>query len=79
MATLSTPPRIVLETDSPFMIPTNLPLKELGLKNGQKLPLSHSGQMSWTAEWVAKVLGGEWTTEMVVALSRVIAKRQYGF
>lgn len=78
MATLSTPPRIVLETDSPFMIPSSLPLKELGLKNGQKLPLSHSGQMPWTAEWVAKVLGGEWTTEKVVGLSRENAKRQYG-
>lgn len=78
MATLSTPLRIVLETDSPFMIPSNLPLKDLGLKNGQKLPLSHSGQLAWTAQWVANVLGGDWTTEKVVALSRENAKTQYG-
>lgn len=38
------------------MTPSNLPAAEMGLTKGQKLPLSLSAMIPWTAEFVAKVL-----------------------
>ena len=84
MAALSEPDaalRILLETDAPFMTPSNL----YGtLKNCKgRLPLSHSAMIPWTAEFTANVANervGEarWDTERVMREGRENARRMYG-
>ncbi|GBE85492.1 Deoxyribonuclease Tat-D [Sparassis crispa] len=81
MARLPSPSlRILLETDAPFMTPSNL----YGtLKNVRgKLPLSHSAMIPWTAEFVATVANGaegaeQWDTERVMSEARENARRMY--
>ncbi|KAM0788287.1 hypothetical protein ACM66B_001433 [Microbotryomycetes sp. NB124-2] len=64
--------RILLETDAPYMIPSNMgPPTSLGMKGGQKLPFSHSGMLPWIAAFVAQVLNEDrteelWTTQDVL-------------
>jgi len=73
--------RILLETDAPYMVPANLTAQSLSLKSGQKLPVSHSGMIPWTAEFVANVVGGEpegWDANRVLEVSRANAKAVYG-
>ncbi|GAA5949728.1 hypothetical protein JCM21900_003275 [Sporobolomyces salmonicolor] len=85
--------RILLETDAPFMIPSNLgPNSKLGMTSKQKMPFSHSGMLPWTAEWVAKVLNEaareerrdeeegwrDWTTVDVLKVARENARKVYG-
>ncbi|KDQ20351.1 hypothetical protein BOTBODRAFT_27772 [Botryobasidium botryosum FD-172 SS1] len=70
--------RIVLETDAPYMAPSTLTSQTLSLKSGQKLPFCHSGMIPWTAEFVAKVAGGDWDTEKVLKASNENAKFLYG-
>ena len=70
--------RILLETDAPYMVPANLKPQTLSLKSGQKLPLSHSGMIPWTAEFVANIAGGEWDANRVLEVSRANAKAMYG-
>jgi len=70
--------RIVLETDSPYMTPSNLTQEALGLKSGQKLPISHSGMVPWTAEFVANLSGEGWDVDKVLAISRENARTIYG-
>jgi len=55
----SSPLRIVLETDAPYMIPANLyaSLTSPEMK-GKRLPLCHTGMIPWTADFVAAVLNG---------------------
>ncbi|KAF9519979.1 hypothetical protein BS47DRAFT_1287707 [Hydnum rufescens UP504] len=75
------PLRILLETDAPYMVPANLTAQTLSLKSGQKLPLSHSGMIPWTAEFVANVVGGEpegWDAGRVLEVSRANARAVYG-
>ncbi|KAK4058279.1 hypothetical protein OIO90_000436 [Microbotryomycetes sp. JL221] len=83
------PLRILLETDAPYMIPSNLgPPTSLGMKGGQKLPFSHSGMLPWTAAFVAQVLneavpdrnsdeGDRWTTIDVLQVARDNARKVY--
>lgn len=78
MTTRPEPPRIVLETDSPFMTPTNIPWKELGLKSGQRMPVCHSGMITYTAAFAAEVLGEGWDADKVVKLSAEHSNRHYG-
>ncbi|KAI0069993.1 Metallo-dependent hydrolase [Panus rudis PR-1116 ss-1] len=63
------PTRLLLETDAPFMVPSNLAgslaevLGDPGVKN-LRFPLSHSAMIPWTAEFVVGCLkdkpkGGE--------------------
>ncbi|QRV74348.1 TatD DNase family protein [Ceratobasidium sp. AG-Ba] len=50
--------RIVLETDAPYMVPSNLTSvqqKAFGLKSNARMPLCHTGMIPWTAEFVATV------------------------
>lgn len=53
----TSPLRILLETDAPYMIPANLyaSLTSPDMK-GKRLPLCHTGMIPWTAEFVAGVL-----------------------
>ena len=74
----SSPLRILLETDAPYMVPANILTQTLGLKSGQKLPFSHSGMIPWTAEFVANVAGEGWDTERVLAVARENTKAVYG-
>ncbi|KAF8323192.1 hypothetical protein DL93DRAFT_2050050 [Clavulina sp. PMI_390] len=77
-ATNSSPLRILLETDAPYMVPANLTPQSLGLKSGQKLPFSHSGMIPWTAEFVANIAGEGWDAEKVLAVAKENARAVYG-
>ncbi|KAI0718972.1 hypothetical protein C8T65DRAFT_637607 [Cerioporus squamosus] len=75
------PLRIILETDAPFMTPSNIYGALKDCKG--RLPLSHSAMIPWTAEWTANVANeriGEprWDTERVMRESRENARKMYG-
>ncbi|KAI1796490.1 hypothetical protein LXA43DRAFT_879704 [Ganoderma leucocontextum] len=76
------PLRILLETDAPFMTPSNIYSSLKDVKG--RLPISHSAMIPWTAEFVANVAnesavdGGSWDTVRVMRESRENAKRMYG-
>jgi TatD DNase family protein len=74
--------RILLETDAPYMIPSNL-YSSLALASsdskGKKLPLCHTAMIPWTAEFVAGLIGQEeWDTEKVMKVARDNARAVYG-
>ncbi|KAH8105244.1 hypothetical protein BXZ70DRAFT_1004763 [Cristinia sonorae] len=77
-------PRILLETDAPFMTPSNLYTTLPALKS-RRLPLSHTGMIPWTAEFVADIAnegnGGEsenkWDVESVMRVARENARCVY--
>lgn len=53
--------RILLETDSPYMVPANIyPSLPKALKG--KLPICHTAMIPWTAEFVAGILGSPTST-----------------
>lgn len=76
--------RILLETDAPYMVPSNIYGALPEMKG--KFPLSHSAMMPWTAEFVAglanaaKAEGGgeEWDVERVMRVARENARAVYG-
>lgn len=76
--------RILLETDAPFMVPSNI--YETALKGVKRLPLSHSGMIPWTAEFVANVAnearqgseGEVWDSDRVMRIARENARAVYG-
>ncbi|KAI0356133.1 hypothetical protein OH77DRAFT_1436334 [Trametes cingulata] len=76
------PLRILLETDAPFMTPSNIynTLKEVK----GRLPLSHSAMIPWTAEFTADVANesasteAHWDVERVMRESRENAQKMYG-
>lgn len=82
--------RILLETDAPYMTPSNIydalpELKKANGGNAQRLPFCHSGMVPWTAEFVSDVLrdisgpdGQAWTTESVLQASAQNAAHMYG-
>jgi len=82
---LKTHPRILLETDAPFMTPSNLYNTLPALKN-RRLPLSLTSMIPWTAEFVARVANegdaeesdSAWDVESVMRVARENAKRVYG-
>ena len=49
-------PRILLETNAPFMVPSNMYGSLLNIKG--RLPLCHSAMIPWVAEFAAIVAGG---------------------
>ncbi|THH29443.1 hypothetical protein EUX98_g4738 [Antrodiella citrinella] len=82
-------PRILLETDAPFMTPSNLYNTLPALKN-RRLPLSLTSMIPWTAEFVARVANegrsaapeetdsSPWDIEKVMRVARQNAKTVYG-
>ncbi|KDQ63173.1 hypothetical protein JAAARDRAFT_29180 [Jaapia argillacea MUCL 33604] len=82
LASSSSSLRIVLETDAPYMIPSNIYSSLPALaKNGGgslRLPLSHTAMIPWTAEFVAGVAGDGWDTEKVMRDARANAGLVYG-
>jgi TatD DNase family protein len=74
--------RILLETDAPYMIPSNLyaslTLASPDLK-GKKLPLCHTAMIPWTAEFVAGIFARKgWDTERIMKVARENARIVYG-
>jgi len=85
--------RIILETDAPYMVPSNLNDSVPAMKN-KRVPLSHSAMIPWTADFVAQVAnsaiqngeqGGEeekeldiWDVERVMKVGRDNARKMYG-
>lgn len=72
--------RIVLETDAPFMTPSNVYGSLKDMKG--KLPLSHSAMIPWTADFVAGVANevagaGAWDADRVLRESRENARTMY--
>ena len=69
--------RLLLETDSPFMIPNNVQkaIKGAGGKS-TRLAVCWSGMIPWTAEWVAGIKGI--SVEKVLEVTRENAMRMYG-
>ena len=78
--------RILLETDAPFMVPSNV--YDTALKGVKRLPLSHSGMIPWTAEFVASVANEAkraaeledevWDADKVMRVARENARVVYG-
>ena len=48
--------RILLETDAPFMVPSNIYGSLPQLKG--RLPLCHSAMIPWVADFTASIVGG---------------------
>lgn len=76
--------RILLETDAPFLAPSNLPSKQIGMTSKQRYPFCHGGVLPWTAEFIAGILNegkGEddrkWTTVDVLRQARENARACY--
>ena len=79
--------RIVLETDAPYMVPSNIYESVVAMK-GKRFPMSHSGMIPWTAQFVAGAIGGAgsgevgeeeaWTADRVMVEARENAKHLYG-
>ncbi|KAI0058157.1 Metallo-dependent hydrolase [Artomyces pyxidatus] len=76
MAAQTETPRIILETDAPYMIPANI-YGSLPTVKG-RLPLCHTGMIPWTAEFVADVAGTGWDTDRVLKIGRINAQSMYG-
>jgi TatD DNase family protein len=72
----SSPPRVILETDAPFMIPANI-YGSLPTVKG-RLPLCHTAMIPWTAEVVATVAGKGWDIDRVLELGKTNAHNVYG-
>lgn len=72
----SKPLRILLETDAPYMTPSNLYNAIPHVKG--RLPICHTGMIPWTAEFVADIAGDAWDTDRVLRESRDNAQFVYG-
>lgn len=71
------PLRIVLETDAPYMVPSNL-YQSIPEIRGKKLPLCHTAMIPWTAAFVADLVGERWDADKVMADARENARKMYG-
>lgn len=69
------PPRIILETDAPYMVPSNLYDALPGFKG--RLPLCHTAMIPWTAQFVADAIGGDWDAGKIMELGRTNARTMY--
>lgn len=72
----SSPPRVILETDAPYMTPANI-YGSLPTVKG-RLPLCHTAMIPWTAEVVAAVAGEGWDVDRVLELAKTNAHSMYG-
>jgi TatD DNase family protein len=70
------PLRILLETDAPYMVPSNIYSSLTSVKG--RLPLCHTAMIPWTAEFVAGVAGEGWDAEQIIDIARENAKAVYG-
>lgn len=68
--------RILLETDAPYMIPSNIYSTLESMKG--RLPLSHSAMIPWTADFLVNILGENWNADKVLRVARDNARNVYG-
>ncbi|KAI0027947.1 hypothetical protein K488DRAFT_60010 [Vararia minispora EC-137] len=71
-----TPPRIILETDAPYMVPSNLYDSLPGVKG--RLPFCHTAMIPWTAQFVSQAVSEKFDADEVMALGRENARIMYG-
>ncbi|KAH7925773.1 Metallo-dependent hydrolase [Leucogyrophana mollusca] len=76
MAAAPEGPRILLETDAPFMVPSNLYSSLQGVKG--RLPLCHTAMIPWVADFAANVAGEGWDTEKIMLRANESAQTVYG-
>lgn len=69
-------PRIILETDAPYMVPANIYGSLPSVKG--RLPLCHTAMIPWTAEVVAASAGEGWDVDRVLELGKTNAHSVYG-
>ncbi|KAI9566635.1 hypothetical protein HD554DRAFT_2115274 [Boletus coccyginus] len=69
-------PRILLETDAPFMVPSNIYASLPELKG--RLPLCHTAMIPWVAEFTAGVVGAGWGPADVMQRANENARAVYG-
>ncbi|KIJ62503.1 hypothetical protein HYDPIDRAFT_114639 [Hydnomerulius pinastri MD-312] len=69
-------PRILLETDAPFMIPSNIYASLSELKG--RLPLCHTAMIPWVADFTAGVASEGWDTAKIMQQANENAKLVYG-
>ncbi|KAG5653458.1 hypothetical protein H0H81_000227 [Sphagnurus paluster] len=70
------PLRILLETDAPYMVPSNLYDSFQDTKG--RISVCHSAMLPWTAAFVANVAGAGWTADRVMTEARENARKMYG-
>jgi TatD DNase family protein len=70
-------PRILLETDGPYMVPSTL-YGAPHMKGINRLPLCHTAMIPWTAQFAASVFGEGWDEERVLSIARDNARNVYG-
>ncbi|KAA1478797.1 hypothetical protein DENSPDRAFT_845921 [Dentipellis sp. KUC8613] len=75
MAANSASPRFILETDAPYMVPSNIYSSLTSFKG--RLPLCHTAMVPWTAEFVANIAGERWDTDRVMKVARENAAKVY--
>lgn len=71
------PLRILLETDAPYMVPSNL-YESIPEIRGKKIPVCHTAMIPWTAAFVAALAGEKWDADRVMVESRQNARAMYG-
>ncbi|KAF9221166.1 Metallo-dependent hydrolase [Gyrodon lividus] len=69
-------PRILLETDAPFMVPSNIYASLPEVKG--RLPLCHTAMIPWVADFTADVMGDGWGTGNVMERANKNAQSVYG-
>ncbi|KAF8435447.1 hypothetical protein L210DRAFT_856916 [Boletus edulis BED1] len=69
-------PRILLETDAPFMVPSNIYASLPEVKG--RLPLCHTAMIPWVAECVADIVGDGWGSVDVMQRANENARAVYG-
>ncbi|KAF9067219.1 hydrolase [Rhodocollybia butyracea] len=85
----ASPLRILLETDAPYMVPSNIYPSMYSMPNGnelrgKRLPLSHTAMIPWTSDFVAKLVneikkeGTRVNSDWILREARANARRVYG-
>ncbi|OJA11828.1 hypothetical protein AZE42_11403 [Rhizopogon vesiculosus] len=69
--------RILLETDAPFMVPSNL-YNSIPEIRGSRLPLCHTAMIPWVAEYTAGKVGDPWNAAEIMKRANENAKAVYG-
>ena len=77
MVTSDIRPRILLETDAPFMVPSNL-YNSIPEIKGSRLPLCHTAMIPCVAEYTAGKVGGPWNAAKIMRRANENAKTVYG-
>jgi len=75
--------RIVLETDAPYMVPSNLYDAVPEIK-GKRFPVCHTAMVPWTAQFVSDAITkagtapDSWSADRIMEEARENARHLYG-